>query len=206
MIRGAAIPVQVRAYLSGKVVEVLPKEGCVIEDDVMFVQGIFGIGGETEGVIQVACGGHGETLDADAITADMKGAVILGGARMTAAALREGDRGRRRRGGLRRTRRPGSQGTPRPRPRGRDHRQRDHRDHGDRHRGIRRHRDGGAHLATARGRGPDGSPSVNGATQIRAGVMRPEILVPLEAGENENEIDPTLAREAGCSNSAPRFA
>ena len=77
MIRGAAIPVQVRAYLSGTVVEVLPKEGCIIENDVMFVQGIFGIGGETEGVIQVACGGHEETLDADAITADMKDAVIL---------------------------------------------------------------------------------------------------------------------------------
>jgi hypothetical protein len=45
MVRGAAIPVQVRAYLSGNVVEVLPREGCVIENDVMFVQGIFGIGG-----------------------------------------------------------------------------------------------------------------------------------------------------------------
>ncbi|MEE2972789.1 MAG: hypothetical protein VX672_06670, partial [Planctomycetota bacterium] len=32
MIRGAAIPVQVRAYLSGKVVEVLPREGCIIEN------------------------------------------------------------------------------------------------------------------------------------------------------------------------------
>ena len=30
-----------------------------------------------------------------------------------------------------------------------------------------------------------------------AGVMRPEILVPLEPGENEDEVDPTLAREAG---------
>ena len=38
---------------------------------------------------------------------------------------------------------------------------------------------------------------MNGATQIRAGVMRPEILVPLEAGENEGDIDPTVAHEAG---------
>ena len=89
MVRGAAIPVQVRAYLSGKVVEVLPKEGCIIENDVMFVQGIFGIGGETEGVIHVACSSHEETLEADAITPEMKGAVVLGGARMTAAALRK---------------------------------------------------------------------------------------------------------------------
>ena len=89
MLRGAAIPVQVRAYLSGKVVEVLPKEGCIIENDVMFVQGIFGIGGETEGVIQVACSVTSETLEADRDHREMKGAVILGGARMTAAALRK---------------------------------------------------------------------------------------------------------------------
>ena len=39
--------------------------------------------------------------------------------------------------------------------------------------------------------------SVNGATQIRAGVMRPEILVPLDPGENEGDVDPTVAHEAG---------
>jgi hypothetical protein len=29
--------------------------------------------------------------------------------------------------------------------------------------------------------------SVNGATQIRAGVMRPEIIIPIESGESEVE-------------------
>ena len=89
MIRGAAIPVQVRAYLTGTVVEVLPAEGCVVENDVLMVQGIFGIGGETQGEIHVACKDHGETLVPEMITPGMKGAVILGGARMTVAALRK---------------------------------------------------------------------------------------------------------------------
>jgi hypothetical protein len=89
MIRGAAIPVQVKAYLSGTVVEVLPNEGCIIENDVLMVQGIFGIGGETEGAIHVACKDHEQTLTPDLVTADMKDAVILGGARMTVDALRK---------------------------------------------------------------------------------------------------------------------
>merc|ERR1711965_264707 len=61
MIRGAAIPVQVRAYLGGTVVEVMPKEGCIVENDVLMVQGIFGIGGETAGEIRVACVDHEQT-------------------------------------------------------------------------------------------------------------------------------------------------
>ncbi|NCF39933.1 MAG: hypothetical protein GWP75_07435 [Planctomycetia bacterium] len=196
MIRGAAIPVQVRAYLSGTVVEVLPKEGCIIENDVMFVQGIFGIGGETEGVIQVACSDHGETLDADAITADMKGAVILGGARMTAAALRKAIE-------------VGAAAVVSGGLDDQDLKQLLGRDLGV---AITGSETIGITVIVTEGFGDIAMAartwrllaeragrvaSVNGATQIRAGVMRPEILVPLEAGENENEIDPTLAREAG---------
>ncbi|MDA0295994.1 MAG: hypothetical protein O3A19_05550 [Planctomycetota bacterium] len=196
MIRGAAIPVQVRAYLSGTVVEVLPKEGCIIENDVMFVQGIFGIGGETEGVIQVACSNHEETLEADAITGDMKGAVILGGARMTAAALRKAIE-------------VGAAAVVSGGLDDQDLKELLGRDLGVAITGSEKIgitvivTEGFGDIAMAArtwrlladraGR----TASVNGATQIRAGVMRPEILVPLEPGENENEIDPTLAKEAG---------
>ena len=196
MLRGAAIPVQVKAYLSGKVVEVLPNEGCIIENDILMVQGIFGIGGETDGDIQVACQDHEQTLTPELITPDMKGAVVLGGARMTVEALRKAiDVGAAAvvSGGI------------------------DDQDlkellgkdlgvaitgseqigitvivtegFGDIAMAARTWR----LLAEKAGR----RASVNGATQIRAGVMRPEILVPLEAGENEGEVDPSLAHEAG---------
>ena len=44
IIRGNPIPVEVDAYIPGKVVEVLPKEGATIETNAAFIQGIFGIG------------------------------------------------------------------------------------------------------------------------------------------------------------------
>jgi hypothetical protein len=87
IVRGAPLPVQVKAYLAGRVVEVLPAEGCVIAADVTFVQGIFGIGGETFGPIRMACKSHDDELTENLITPDMKGCVVIGGARVTAQAI-----------------------------------------------------------------------------------------------------------------------
>ena len=87
IVRGAPLPVEVLAYLSGRVVDVIPAEGCVVEADVTFVQGIFGIGGESFGPIRMACMSHDQELAADLITPDMKGAVVIGGARVTEEAI-----------------------------------------------------------------------------------------------------------------------
>ena len=91
IVRGAPLPVEVLAYLSGRVIEVLPREGCVIEAEVTFVQGIFGIGGEAFGSIRMACRAHDQELVGELITADMKGCIVVGGARVTKEAI---DRGR----------------------------------------------------------------------------------------------------------------
>ena len=88
MVRGAPIAVEATAYVDGVVTEVLPGEGAVIEADAVFVQGIFGIGGETVGVLRVATATHDARLDAAQISADMKGAIVVGGARVTAAAVK----------------------------------------------------------------------------------------------------------------------
>jgi len=88
MLRGEPIAVEVKAYVDGRVAEVLAGEGAVIESDAVFVQGIFGVGGETVGPIRVACATPDAVLDAALITADMKGCVVLGGARVTAAAVK----------------------------------------------------------------------------------------------------------------------
>lgn len=84
---GAAVPVEVKAYLTGTVTEVLPREGCVIDASVALVQGIFGIGGEAFGPLTLACAAHDQTLTADRVTPDMSGSVIVGGARMTIEAI-----------------------------------------------------------------------------------------------------------------------
>lgn len=87
IVRGDPIPVEVLAYLAGEVVEILPKQGCVVEAEVSFVQGIFGIGGETFGPIRLAGASHEEDLTPEKITAEMKGAVVVGGRRITDEAL-----------------------------------------------------------------------------------------------------------------------
>ncbi len=87
IIRGAPVPLDVLAYLAGEVVEVLPGEGCVIESQATFVQGIFGIGGEAFGPIVLACDSAEQDLTADRISAEMAGAVIVGGARMDDGAI-----------------------------------------------------------------------------------------------------------------------
>ncbi len=89
ILRGQPIPVQVRAYLSGTVVEVLPKEGVVLEADATLIQGIFGIGGEAYGPIKMACGDPSEELTAARIQPEMKGAVVIGGGRMEGEAIRK---------------------------------------------------------------------------------------------------------------------
>jgi transcription antitermination factor NusG len=87
IVRGAPVPIEVRAYLTGRVEEVLPGEGCVIESAVALIQGIFGVGGEAFGPLKLACQAHDQELSADLITLDMSGAVVVGGARMTLEAI-----------------------------------------------------------------------------------------------------------------------
>ncbi|MCG6154683.1 hypothetical protein [Rubinisphaera margarita] len=89
IIRGEPIPVQVKAYVKGEVIDVMPEHGVVIESSVSFIQGIFGIGSEAFGPIKVACTSPHDKLTEDKITADMRGAVIIGGARMTSEGIAE---------------------------------------------------------------------------------------------------------------------
>jgi hypothetical protein len=89
IIRGDPIPVDVDAYIPGKVVEVLPREGAVIETNAAFIQGIFGIGGESHGGIHMAVDGPDDVLSEDLITSEDKGAVLIGGSMVTLGALKK---------------------------------------------------------------------------------------------------------------------
>ncbi len=87
--RGRPVPVQVKAYIRGKVVEVFPTEGVVVACQAAFVQGIFGIGGETFGNIQMAVPDNETVLSDDLIREDFSGKVIVGGSLVTAEALKK---------------------------------------------------------------------------------------------------------------------
>ncbi len=81
------IPVEVMAYIDGEVVEIIPNEGVIVETIATFVQGIFGIGGERIGHLKMAANSPDDILTPDKITEEDRGKVLVGGAFVTSDAL-----------------------------------------------------------------------------------------------------------------------
>ena len=79
IIRPDPIPVEVKAYIPGRVVKVMPREGVVIETQAAFIQGILGLGGESHGVLRVAVDSPEEELTADKISGEDRGRIVVGG-------------------------------------------------------------------------------------------------------------------------------
>ena len=177
LIRTAPRPVELTAYLDGTVAEVIEREGVVIETHGAFVQGIFGVGGETYGEIAVIVERPDAVITADRLTPDLKGKLVVAGSLVTSevyerasalgiAALVCGgfhDRALRRLLGY------------------------------DLGVALTGHEDIQPILIITEGFGPIAMAdatfallkahagqraSANGATQIRAGVLRPEIIIP----------------------------
>lgn len=89
IVRANNIPIEIESYVKGEVKKVIPNRGAVIETTAAFVQGIFGIGGENHGEIAVAVSSPDEILTKDKIRPDHKGKVILGGSLVTGEAYLE---------------------------------------------------------------------------------------------------------------------
>lgn len=66
-------------YVDGVVVEMHPQQGVTIECACSMVQGIFGIGGETYGELVMAVASPDAVLTPDHVKPDMKGKVVVGG-------------------------------------------------------------------------------------------------------------------------------
>ena len=79
--------VEMLAYVDGKVVEVRPGEGVIVETHGGFVQGIFGVGGETHGELVMGVQSKDEILDAKNIKAEFQGKIVIGGSLLTSAAF-----------------------------------------------------------------------------------------------------------------------
>jgi len=87
ILREAPIPVQVDAYVLGEVAEVLPGEGVVVETTGALVQGIFGVGGECFGTLRMVAGSPDEELAANRIIPELRGCVVVGGSYVSHATL-----------------------------------------------------------------------------------------------------------------------
>ena len=186
ILREPPTPISIDAYIDGEVVEVFPEEGVAVETVGTFIQGIFGVGGEKTGEIAVVVDGPDRPLEASLITDAHRGKVLVGGSHV-------------KWDGLQRAIDVGVSGIVVGGFDDPDLKRLLGKDLGV---AITGHEDlvtalilteGFGEIAMAHGtfdllKSREGrKASINGATQIRAGVIRPEIVVPLE-GESAADV------------------
>ncbi len=193
ILREPPSPIEIDAYVDGQVVEVFEAEGVAIETVGTFIQGIFGVGGERTGEIRVAVANPGEVLDASKLDDSMKGQVVIGGSHVTWD-------------GLQKAMKIGASGVVVGGFDDPDLKRLLGKDLGV---AITGQEDvattlilteGFGEMAMAHGtfdllkKREGRKASINGATQIRAGVMRPEIVVPIT--EERESVREEAASEA----------
>jgi len=88
ILREPPIPVEIDAFLAGTVVEVLPGDGVVVESPAAFVQGIFGIGGEVHGALVTAVAGPDDELTPERLSSAHEGKIVIGGSYVSHAVLK----------------------------------------------------------------------------------------------------------------------
>lgn len=184
LLREPRIPVQVKAFMDGMITEVMEGEGVVIENKSAYIQGIFGIGDETTGIIKVLADSPDDELDAGKIDESCRDKIIVAGAFTRFHVIEAA-----RKHGVRAIITGGVDDQDIKKLLGYDIGV-----------AITGHENVGVTIICTEGFGKitmaqktfsllkrfDGSKaSVHGHTQIRAGVIRPEIIIPLEFEENE---------------------
>ena len=186
IIRHPPRPVSVSAYIDGTITEVVPEEGVVIETQGAFVQGIFGVGGETWGEIEVICERSDELVPADRINGEHEGRILIAGSLATKELIAQAIKSKAAgliAGGINAEDLKNLLGY-------------------DLGVAITGTEDIGITIIVTEGFGEIGMAhrtfdilqecegkraSINGATQIRAGVMRPEIIAQTDRTEEEKD-------------------
>jgi len=90
LVREPSIPVDIKAYIQGEIAEILPAEGVIVETRCAMIQGIFGVGGERVGTIRIAVPDAGKILEASDILDSDAGKILIGGSGMTYEAIQRG--------------------------------------------------------------------------------------------------------------------
>ncbi len=191
LLRKPPSSVEIPAFVDGVVAEELPGEGVVVETEGAYVQGIFGVGGERWGPLRVLSQTHDQPLQAGRIDESCRGAVLVAGGIAGIEALEKAAGA-------------GAAGVIAGGIHDRDLKELLGYDLGV---AITGTEDIGTTLIVTEGFGEiamarntfdilrscDGmQASISGATQIRAGVQRPEILIPSPSPER---AEATAAKE-----------
>jgi len=182
LLRTPPKPVEMFAFIDGVVKEVFPKEGVLVEVRASYVQGIFGVGRETWGELVSVASGPDQELRAEDLSEAHRGKLVVGGSLVTYGAIE-------------RARALGVKGIIAGGLRDEDLKRLLGYDLGV---AITGHEDIGITVVVTEGfgsiamarrtfdlfRSREGDrASLSAATQIRAGVMRPEIVIPHPASE-----------------------
>ncbi len=194
LIREPPVPLTIDAFIPGTVTKVISQEGVEIETPAAFIQGIFGIGGETHGEIMMLASSPDDVLTADKIDERCSGRIIVGGSLVDVSVLKKavanGVKGVLV-GGIRDGDLSSFMGY-------------------DIGVAITGEEDVGLTLILMEGFGKMRMASktfellkkfegnlacINGATQIRAGVLRPEIIIPLSDKSVAEDEDTKLLLE-----------
>ncbi len=89
ILREPPIPVEVKAYTDGTVTEISPNEGVTVETYGTYIQGIFGVGGETIGNLTVAVSSPSDGLTAEHILPEHRDHILVGGSLVTTEAIQK---------------------------------------------------------------------------------------------------------------------
>lgn len=73
------MPIEVNAYSSGEIKSIISEEGVVVSSHGALIQGILGIGGENQGKIEIVVNSRHEILTEDKINDSHKNKIIIGG-------------------------------------------------------------------------------------------------------------------------------
>lgn len=190
IIREPPIPVNVMGHIAGSIVEVISDEGAIVETYGTYIQGIFGVGGETVGSLAVIVDAPDIPLTKNLIQPTHRDKILCGGASVGNDAIQEAIR-------------QGVRGIIVGGIHDRDLRALLGYDLGV---AITGSESLGLTLVVTEGFGEismaartfdllkaqEGmTASINGATQIRAGVVRPEIIIPIEAKQETDDTATT---------------
>jgi hypothetical protein len=186
IIRGQPTALRKLAYVAGTIVDVREGESATVEVTGTLIQGIFGLAGEAVGPLEVVVDSPDDVLDAAGVRPEHAGKVIVGGSLVTAGAVRaaveHGVKGIVS-GGLDDTDVRAALGY-------------------ELGVAITGEETLGVTVIITEGFGRIGMAkatfellqkrsgllaSINGATQIRAGVIRPEIIIPLDKQPSQQE-------------------
>lgn len=89
ILREPPVPVEVKAYTDGTVTETVPNEGVTVETYGSYIQGIFGVGGETVGSLTIVAESPSDELTADQILPEHRDNILVGGSLVATEAIQK---------------------------------------------------------------------------------------------------------------------